>query len=200
MSLTKPSYWASHFFWSYLRYALIGWTLIKLIGHDLKRHTPVYIRSHSWQCISEQDAYVEMEEASRRTTITATHHWSGLCGSQTETSPQWKTGKPTWSLQKRTFWLRETRFYGLMKSRWNYLASILRVMSGGKQAPPIICPVPSQRWSTVVVAASCFGDGFQRQGSPSNRTMTLSTQSRQRRSGLGTTPCMSLSDSARALI
>ena len=49
MSLTKPSYWASHFFWSYLRYALIGWTLIKLIGHDLKRQTPVYMRSHSCQ-------------------------------------------------------------------------------------------------------------------------------------------------------
>jgi hypothetical protein len=37
-------------------YNLIGvhlWS-IQLIGHDLQRCTPVYIRSHSWQCRSEQ--------------------------------------------------------------------------------------------------------------------------------------------------
>ncbi len=27
---------------------------IKLIGHDLERHTPLYKRPHSWQCISER--------------------------------------------------------------------------------------------------------------------------------------------------
>ena len=49
---------ASHFSWSSLRrfYTLTGANLwyIQLIGHDLERHQPVYIRSHSWQCISEQ--------------------------------------------------------------------------------------------------------------------------------------------------
>ncbi len=36
-------------------------------------------------------------------------------------------------------------------------------MSEGNQAPLITCIIPSQRWSTVV-AASCSGDVFQRQG------------------------------------
>ena len=47
----------SNFSWSYLRcfYTLIGhlWS-IPFIGCDLERHIPVYIRSHSWLCISEQ--------------------------------------------------------------------------------------------------------------------------------------------------
>ena len=121
-----------------------------------------------------------------------------------------------------------------MKPRLNCLASILSVMSGGNQAPLITCPIPSQQWN-MVVAASCCGGVFQRQGlgdwsglreswteqsteislmktwsrvlrtsdwakgSPSNRTMTLSTQPRQCRSGLGTTLWMSLSGPARAL-
>ena len=32
-----------------------------MIGHDLKRHTPVYLRSHSWQCMSEQRRSHEVE-------------------------------------------------------------------------------------------------------------------------------------------
>ena len=48
----------SHFSWPSFRcfYTLIGIYLgqIQLIGHDLARHTPVYTRSHIWQCISEQ--------------------------------------------------------------------------------------------------------------------------------------------------
>ena len=34
---------------------------IQLIGHDLERHTPVYIRSHSWQCMSQQKPSHEVE-------------------------------------------------------------------------------------------------------------------------------------------
>ncbi len=60
-----PSLWHSHFSWSSLRrlYTLIGVHLwwIKLFGHDLERHTPVYIRSHSWQCISEQNPSHEVK-------------------------------------------------------------------------------------------------------------------------------------------
>ncbi len=94
-------------------------------------------------------------------------------------------------------------------------------MSEGNQAQLITCIIPSQRWS-MVVAASCSGGVFQRQGlgkwsekteswmqlnteislmktwfralrtsdraesSPSNMTITLRTQPRQCRSGLGT--------------
>lgn len=49
------------------------------------------------------------------------------------------------------------------KKRLNCLASILSVVSGGNQAPPIICQIPSLWWS-MVVAASCFGGVFQWQG------------------------------------
>ena len=51
--------------WPSLRwfYALTGVRLwwIQLTGHDLERHTPVYIRSHSWQGISEQRPSREVE-------------------------------------------------------------------------------------------------------------------------------------------
>ena len=49
-----------------------------------------------------------------------------------------------------------------MKPRFNCLAEILSIMSGGNQAPLITCPIPSQRWS-MVVAASCCGNVFQQQ-------------------------------------
>ena len=39
---------------------------IQLIGHDLERHTPVYISSHSWQCMSEQKQSHEVEGIARR--------------------------------------------------------------------------------------------------------------------------------------
>lgn len=32
----------------------LAWSEIQYIGHDSERHTPVHIRSHSRQCISEQ--------------------------------------------------------------------------------------------------------------------------------------------------
>ena len=53
---SKLSSGASCFHWSSLSgfYGLIGvHNQIQLIGHDLERHTPVYIRSHSSQCMSE---------------------------------------------------------------------------------------------------------------------------------------------------
>ena len=37
-----------------------------VIEHDLGRHTPVYIRSHSWQCMSEQKPSQEDEEIVRK--------------------------------------------------------------------------------------------------------------------------------------
>ena len=56
--------------WSSLRcfYNLIGVHLweIQLIGHDLERHTPVYIRSHRWQCMSEQKPSHEVERSVHR--------------------------------------------------------------------------------------------------------------------------------------
>ena len=53
---SKLSSGASFFHWSSLRcfYNLIG-------AHDLERHTPVYIRSHSWQCMSEQKPSHEVQ-------------------------------------------------------------------------------------------------------------------------------------------
>ena len=33
-----------------------------MTGQDLERHTPVYIRTHSWQCLSEQKTSPEVEE------------------------------------------------------------------------------------------------------------------------------------------
>ena len=38
----------------------------KFNWHDLERHTPVYIRSHSWQCTSEQKPSHEVNEIVRR--------------------------------------------------------------------------------------------------------------------------------------
>ena len=62
---SKLSSGASCFHWSSLRffYNLIGVHLwyIQLIGDDLERHTPAYIRSHRWQCISEQKPSHEFE-------------------------------------------------------------------------------------------------------------------------------------------
>ena len=62
---SKLSSGASCFHWSSLRcfYNLIGVYLwwIQLIGHDLERHTPVYIRSHSWQCMSEHKPSHEVQ-------------------------------------------------------------------------------------------------------------------------------------------
>ena len=65
---SKLSSGASCFHWSSLRsfYNLIGVHLwyIKLIGHDLE--TAVYIRFHSWQCMSEQTPSHEVEGLVRR--------------------------------------------------------------------------------------------------------------------------------------
>ena len=38
---------------------------IQLIGYDLERHTPVYIRFHSWQCKSEQKPWVISQKVMR---------------------------------------------------------------------------------------------------------------------------------------
>ena len=68
MYMPKLSSGASCFHWSSLRcfYSLIGVHLwyIQLIGHDLERHTPVYIRSHSWQCMSEHKPSMKSKELS----------------------------------------------------------------------------------------------------------------------------------------
>ena len=73
----------SCFHWSSLRciYILIGvhlWNIL-LIGHDLERHTPVYIRAHSWQYISEQKPSHEVEgivrRAQRQDCVEALQHW-----------------------------------------------------------------------------------------------------------------------------
>ena len=37
-----------------------------LIWHDLQRHTPVYLRSHSWQWMTEQKQNHEVEQIVRR--------------------------------------------------------------------------------------------------------------------------------------
>ena len=39
---------------------------MQLIGHDLERPTPVYIRSHIWQCMSAQTPSHEVEGIVRR--------------------------------------------------------------------------------------------------------------------------------------
>ena len=40
--------------------------VVNSIGHDLEKHTPVYVRSHSWQCTSEQRPSHEVEGNVRR--------------------------------------------------------------------------------------------------------------------------------------
>lgn len=51
---------------------------IKLIGHDLGRHTPVCIHSNCWQCISEQKSSLDVEgtacRAQKRVCVEA-HIW-----------------------------------------------------------------------------------------------------------------------------
>ena len=65
MRREKLSSGSSGFYWSSLRcfYNLIGKHLwwIQLIGHALERHTPVYLSSHSWQCMSDQKPTHEVE-------------------------------------------------------------------------------------------------------------------------------------------
>jgi hypothetical protein len=58
---SKLSSGDSNFLWSSLRCHLIGVHLwpIQLIGHDLERNIPDYIRSHGWQ--SEQKLYHEVQ-------------------------------------------------------------------------------------------------------------------------------------------
>ena len=113
-----------------------------------------------------------------------------------------------------------------MKPRPNCLASILSVMSG-RNLTPSIPSIPTVKHHAVGVYFSgrdrVTGQGWGRadrsrveislmktwsralrtsdwaEGSPSNRTMTLSTRPRQRRSALGKTLWMSLSGPARAL-
>ena len=73
------------------------------------------------------------------------------------------TWQPVWSLPKgtwRTLGPWETKFSGLMKQRLKYLAWMPNIMSEGNQALLISWP-PSLQWS-MVVAASCCGDVFQR--------------------------------------
>ena len=57
---TQLSSSASCFHVSSLIFLQHQWS-IQLVGHDLEGHTPVYIRSHSWQCISEQKPSHEVE-------------------------------------------------------------------------------------------------------------------------------------------
>ena len=69
------------------------------------------------------------------------------------------TWQPAWSLPIgtwRTIRPWETRFSGLMKLRFNYLAWMPRFTSGGNLEP-------SLRWR-MVVRASCCWDVFQEQG------------------------------------
>ena len=77
ISIHTPLLWhfklnsgASNILWSSMRcrYNLIGvhlWT-IQLFGHDIERNTPAYIRSHSWQCMSEQKISHEIQWSVRR--------------------------------------------------------------------------------------------------------------------------------------
>ena len=94
--LSKSSQVSSCFHWSSLRcfYNLIGVHLlyIQLIGHNLERHTPFYIRSHSWQWMSEQKPSHEVElidhRATRQDCVDAqiwgreTKHFCSIEGSQ----------------------------------------------------------------------------------------------------------------------
>ena len=61
----KFSSGASHFSWSSLRYFQL-W-LIQLMDMIWKRYIPVNIRSHSWQCLSEQKPRHEVEGTPCRT-------------------------------------------------------------------------------------------------------------------------------------
>jgi hypothetical protein len=108
-----------------------------------------------------QSSSVELGEPSRRTAISAALQQSGLYGREAGGNHYLVKGtwQPTWSLPKTNKELSEhekKRFSGLMKPRYNYLAWMPSVTSGGNLAP-------SLRWS-MVVAASCCGDVFQRQG------------------------------------
>ena len=102
-----------------------------------------------------QSSSVEMGEPSRRTTISAALHQSGLYGRVARRKPLLNKSHMTALLefakrQLKTLRTWETRFSGLMKPRLNSLASMPSVTSGGYLAP-------SLRWCTVV-AASCCGD------------------------------------------
>ena len=103
---------------------------------------------------------VEMREGSRRTTISAALHQSGFYSRLARRKPflSKRHMKARLEFAKRhlkTLGPRETIFSGLMKPRLNFLAWMPSVTSGGNLAP-------SLRWS-MVVAASCCGDVFQRQ-------------------------------------
>ena len=171
---------------------------------------------------------LDIWEPSRRTTISAALHQSGLYGrvarQKSLLSQRHMTAHMEFAKRHpKTLRPWETRFSGLMKPSLNSLAWMRSVTSGGNLAPSLR--------SSMVVAASCCWDVFfswetnqdwgkderskvQRslmktcsralrtsdwgEGSPSNRTTTLSTQPRQHRSGIGTSLWMSLSGPARA--
>ena len=105
-------------------------------------------------------------ETFKRTTITATLHWSVLHGRMAWRKPllSERHMKACMAFAKKHLKDSDCEKQDSMKPWWNQdekvLASILSVISGGNQAPLITCP-KSFQWSSMVVAASCCGGVFQ---------------------------------------
>lgn len=177
----------------------------------------------------------------QKTIINAAHQ-SGLDGRVVTQKPllcEWQM-KAHLDCAKKHIRLRETRFSGLKKPRYICLASVLSIMSRGKQATLITCTIPSHgeawwwqfrdilteiqfnsirsylynaKFTTKVVSghfqyragidqtlwnemkawARALRTSDLAKGSPFNSAMTLNTQPRQCRNGLGITVWMSLS-------
>jgi len=125
-----------------------------------------------------QSSLAEMGESATRRTISVAFHksrlyggvarWKGRQHEGREGNVVWGEGK--WqhvsSLQKgmwKTLRASDKILYGLMRWKLNSLAWMQSATSGGNQAQLITHPTPSWPWS-MVVAASCYGDDFQRQG------------------------------------
>jgi hypothetical protein len=152
-----------------------------------------------------------MEEPYIRTTISAALHQSGLYGSdQTEATPQSKgTWQPTWSLPKGNlktqdslvWWNQDWTLWPECQAWWWQHHDEGIFFSGrdwetsqdrGKDERSKV-----QR-SLMKTYSRALRTSDWRDGSPSNRTTTLSTQPRQCRSGFRTSLWMPLSGPARA--
>ena len=145
-------------------------------------HNCLYIRSHSWQCMSEQNPSHEVEGIVWKSSET------GLCrgtdlGKGTKTClPHWRFPRTQWPpsflngrrlepprllvphLEQPTprlmtacleFAKRHLKTFRPWETRLNPLAWMASASSGGNLAPSL--------WWSMGVAASCCGDVFQRQ-------------------------------------
>ena len=124
---SKWSSGASCSHWSSLRCLYnLSPPVVNSIVHDLERHTHVYIRNLMVTLTELQNSFVEMGEPSRRTTISAALHQSGLYGRVARRKPLQKKAhdSPLGSLQKghlktqttrKIIWSDETKikFFGL---------------------------------------------------------------------------------------